>query len=460
MSDWIRSSFNVGLYEKLNTLAPHKSFFGVANHFRINDSGKTIDSIDPKYSYYVLIDGNDKWIKLINPRIIESTLNDCRHIVCDNQNLTSGVVLGYRRCLTENETDVMINSSSEGEEKQTNEKKEFTMTYGNYSYSSEHGSWVLRLDPRAVLPGGFGVGASVRLLGESPRYSDGIVSSINGSTVKINTDRKRTSRGFTVSGINVVQPAPSVRPAEPAPQPQQERQQRRDPVVCAAPVVSNERNFEPKTKKEGNKKVFNFNKNKLMDSMFKQVDVRLDLSTGRLALPYNESLVTLVPGGDGAEPSLASHPFEQLTLTVPGFAMRQPLDQINVGDVYVTGKGSLFFVTGREGTSLKTVSPNGEAHTVIPTSDMLFGGGYMIVKSLFNFASGSPDGALAGGLNGLLPLLLLSGDGDLGGDNIGMMLALSAMGGGAGLFGGGAAGSAAPGLGGLNPLMMMLMLRK
>lgn len=227
---------------------------------------------------------------------------------------------------------------------------------------------------------------------------------------------------------------------------------------------------------------------KFMNRLFRRVGGLVwDLSTGKLGLKDENGIYTLettaAAEGVAAEAQIVVNPFDAFGMDIPAFATSTKLEDVAVGDIIVGDSKILGFVVDKKPASLVLLDKTGMRKQFNPPKVAVLGAdnNVLVVKNLVSVAGGEQglaglqgnllplmmmggdvdfesilplmlfsqgNGAAAGGLNSVLPLLLMK-NGGLGGSGSKMesLLPLMMMGG----LGGGAQA------GGLNPMMLMLM---
>lgn len=233
------------------------------------------------------------------------------------------------------------------------------------------------------------------------------------------------------------------------------------------------------------------NTKKFMNRLFRRINGLVwDVVSGSVGLQTAEGIFTVTFAEDGT-PSLNVNPIDGLGLALPAFATQATFDEVNQGDIIVGDAGIIGWVVSKTEAAYKVLDHNGHHKTYSPPKVAIFGtSGVLVVRNLMsltggaagasNFASNllplmmlgggdeklekllplllmtsqqAPAAAGAPAANNfasLLPMLMLSGEGGLGGAGGGKMdklLPLMLMG---GLGGAGA--------GGMNPLVMMSLL--
>lgn len=177
------------------------------------------------------------------------------------------------------------------------------------------------------------------------------------------------------------------------------------------------------------------NTSKLTDMMFRKVDnVVYDLMSGAIAIKKDSGLVSY----NTKTEELETNPIDNLGFTIPAFAILTPIAQVSEGDLIVSAKGAVGFVTLAVDGKFEVVTTEGFATDYKPQTIKLFGQGasLQVVKSLFNFGD-NKDSAMN-------PLMLMALMGD--GKDMKSMLPFLLMGG-SGLSGGS-----------MNPLMLMALM--
>lgn len=159
----------------------------------------------------------------------------------------------------------------------------------------------------------------------------------------------------------------------------------------------------------------------MFDKMFKKVPAVVDLLTGQAAIKNSDQSLAVLCSEviDGKEVfSIEETPFENLTITLPGIALRRPLNQIEKGDIHVFGNNEMGFVTEVGENNLKVLHPDGKVSTVSPVKNRLVGqSGFMVVSNFTNMQKG--------GDNSHLMLMLAMSQGKEMDDQTRMMLMLS-----------------------------------
>ena len=173
---------------------------------------------------------------------------------------------------------------------------------------------------------------------------------------------------------------------------------------------------------------------KFLNRMFRKIDgIVIDLTTGKQGIQdtngiYSFEAVAAVPAsGSGANKVDATpatgvvtvNPFESFGITIPAFATQIPFEKIKPGDIVVGDKAVLGWVISKTDSSLKLLDKTGMTKNYTPPKVAVIGGagndGVLVVQNLIDTAGGETGfGALQGSL---LPLLMLGG-GDLDLENI------------------------------------------
>lgn len=229
-----------------------------------------------------------------------------------------------------------------------------------------------------------------------------------------------------------------------------------------------------------------------MNRMFRRISgVVIDALSGKVGVKTDDGVFTCEITGQGATLSheISVNILDGLSFNVPGFASQVEFDKVKAGDLVVNDKGIGGWVVGKTAKALKLADHTGSVKTYQPPKVTIMGGagpsGVLVVQTLFSL-TGSAEGAAgigqmlpmlmllgdgndskldsilplilmqgaqggaAGGLQSILPFLLMK-DGGLGGGNgkLDKLLPLLAMG---GLGGAGAAGGA------VNPMLLMALM--
>ena len=245
-------------------------------------------------------------------------------------------------------------------------------------------------------------------------------------------------------------------------------------------------------------------KDKFLNRLFCRVEGLVwDLTTGKLGYNKDDTILTFSLDETGTPEKPAQTPrvnvnlFANFGMAIPAFATNTALEDIKVGDVVVGAKRVMGWVTEVKGASLTYLDFDGHNKTWTPPKVAIVGdqSGTLIVKNLTTLLGGDAGRAGLesqllpllmlqdgdkGGLDDMLPILLMGQMNGTGGGNIGQMLMMKSLmggktggggdmmetmlmmqmlgGGGMGGMFGGAAGAGAAG--GMNPLMMMALMGK
>lgn len=184
------------------------------------------------------------------------------------------------------------------------------------------------------------------------------------------------------------------------------------------------------------KKETKMNTNAMRDSFFREVkNVVIDIQSGKMGVTSKDGIATF------ANNQVSVNPIVDFGVKIPAFAMRVEVDKLTEGDIIINGDESTFFKARTE-AGYEVVTLGGEVRQVGSVSNMFFGKNTVLaVKNMFGE-----------GTNPMMMALLMGdeGFGGKGGDNKNLMLAMAMSGG----FGG------ASDMGGMNPMMMMLLMNK
>jgi len=190
---------------------------------------------------------------------------------------------------------------------------------------------------------------------------------------------------------------------------------------------------------------------KLMGHVFAQIDgVVWDIMSNQTGIKRDDGIYTL-----SKDDQVELNPFDSFAMELPAFSQLVPIDQVNKGDVLVSGGKPTGWVleatSTKEKTSIQALSFQGHQTRFRPKKVSMMGidNGITVVRSPFNF--GGKEGTGAEGMASMLPMLMLMGDKGGSGGIDGKTLALMSMMGGMGGSGGG-------GMAGMNPMMLMMLL--
>ena len=178
----------------------------------------------------------------------------------------------------------------------------------------------------------------------------------------------------------------------------------------------------------------------LKDSFFREVkNVVIDIQSGKLGVTSKDGIATF------ANNQVSVNPIVDFGIKIPAFAMRVEVTNLAEGDIIISGDESTFFKSKTE-SGYEVVTLSGEVRQVGSVSNMFFGKNTVLaVKNMFGE-----------GTNPMMMAMLMGdgfGSGDKG-DNKNMMLMMMAMSGGMG-------GSADnTGMGGMNPMMLAMLMSK
>jgi hypothetical protein len=178
----------------------------------------------------------------------------------------------------------------------------------------------------------------------------------------------------------------------------------------------------------------------LKDSFFREVkNVVIDIQSGKLGVTSKDGIATF------ADNQVSVNPIVDFGIKIPAFAMRVEVTNLAEGDIIISGDESTFFKSKTE-NGYEVVTLSGEVRQVGSVSNMFFGKNTVLaVKNMFGE-----------GTNPMMMAMLMGdgfGSGDKG-DNKNMMLMMMAMSGGMG----GAADNT--GMGGMNPMMLAMLMSK
>lgn len=138
-------------------------------------------------------------------------------------------------------------------------------------------------------------------------------------------------------------------------------------------------------------------------------------------------------------PTLVDNPFTDLSATIPAFAIRTPIADVKKEDIILLAGQPVWVVEYKDGV-LKVLRTDGSLSSLVIAENALFKD-KAVMRVTNPFA-----GAAGDGLSSLLPLMLMSGEGESLPENLGLMLALGGLGGKGGIAS--------------NPLMLMALMGK
>lgn len=153
--------------------------------------------------------------------------------------------------------------------------------------------------------------------------------------------------------------------------------------------------------------------------------VRVSVTDGSICVETSEGFISITSGNE-----LVSYP-EELTLDIPVFVVSKPKDQLVVGDVIKLSK-SYAKVTKIEGDKISAISYTGAGKTVHTTKDFLFN--QTMVRVVMSLAGGVTGGQVnpmllmalsEGDKSDMLPFLMMSQPGGVGGMNPMLLMAMS-----------------------------------
>ena len=192
------------------------------------------------------------------------------------------------------------------------------------------------------------------------------------------------------------------------------------------------------------------NTSKFMNRLFRRIHgVVWDVLSGSTGLQTENGIYSVTFAEDGT-PTLSANPIDSMGLSLPAFATQTAHADVNVGDIIVGDQGIIGWVTGKTDAAFKVLDHNGMSKTYNPPRVAIMGtAGVLVVRNLMTLTGGA---AGAGNFAAnLLPLLALGG----GDDKLEKLLPLLLM---TSAAPAGAAG-AAPAAGGMNALLPLLLLK-
>jgi hypothetical protein len=197
------------------------------------------------------------------------------------------------------------------------------------------------------------------------------------------------------------------------------------------------------------------NTNKFVSRMFRRINGLVwDITTGTVGLKTEQGIYSLksTPSASDAavlEHSISVNPFDDFGMAIPAFATQTAHADVEIGEIIVGDSGIIGWVVDKTAAAFKVLDHNGFQKTYAPPSVQILGSqGVLVVRNLFSLTGGA-SGA-AGLASNLMPLLMLGG----GDEKIEKILPLLLM---TGQMGGATAGAAPAG--GMNPLMLMMLMK-
>ncbi len=189
-----------------------------------------------------------------------------------------------------------------------------------------------------------------------------------------------------------------------------------------------------------------FNSQNFINKMFRKVDgVSWDLTTGNIGVKTDEGLMSLkltyeeLAEGSKDAPKLLRasttvNQFEQMGMPIPAFAQDTPKDKIGVGDLIYKGGQAFGWITEKvDDHSFMIITPTGTRTEWSPADvTMGFTSGIMVLKNLTSMIGGAGmsnmsnmlmpmmmmgqfDGQNEGGLDKMIPFMLMQNSGMMGG---------------------------------------------
>jgi hypothetical protein len=175
--------------------------------------------------------------------------------------------------------------------------------------------------------------------------------------------------------------------------------------------------------------------NKFVNRLFRKVEgVVWDLTTNQIGLQNQSGIFTLTTTVTPADPDnnvpestvygVSVNPIESFGFKIPAFAQNTPLADINVGDLIIGDNKALGWVVKVNPNSLVLLDQNGFTKQYNPPKLAVVGvEGALVVKSLTGLFG---NAGASGFSNALLPLMLM-GEGGLGGGGLDDMLPILLM---------------------------------
>lgn len=179
--------------------------------------------------------------------------------------------------------------------------------------------------------------------------------------------------------------------------------------------------------------------NKFLDRMFRKADgVVWDLMSGKVGVQTSEGIVTI--DGEGDDARISINLLDDFGMALPAFAQSTPVDAIKVGDIIYRGKRDTisFVIEKKDNGKFRVMNTDGTSATWTAPKVSILGldSGVMVLRSLMTMLPNGDKGLgqmqgmllplmMMGGedldLEKMLPLMLMSQTGGLGGDSGNMM---------------------------------------
>lgn len=254
-------------------------------------------------------------------------------------------------------------------------------------------------------------------------------------------------------------------------------------------VTDTHNNTKEKTSMFNNTGMASMNTNKMMDKLFRKADdVVWDLMSGKIGVMKDDSIITAEQDDDLGWIT-SENMFADFGTSIPAFATAMPLTAVSEGDMVMDSKGVAGWITQKGKSTFKLLKANGQNTKWTPPKTMVNGNTQtvMVVKTIFGDNLSSMQGSLLPimmmmeeegtgdeALSSLIPLMMMQGgmmqtEGGNnsmmqtmlmmkamkgGGNGVSKLIPMMMMQGGGNMFGGGDS------QGGMNPMMMAMMMSK
>lgn len=176
------------------------------------------------------------------------------------------------------------------------------------------------------------------------------------------------------------------------------------------------------------------NLSKMTQHLFAPIsNVVWDIMSNKTGIKTDSGIFTL-----GEDLTIELNPFDSFSAELPAFAQLTPIEQVNVGDVIVSGGKPTGWIVGKKEASLVALTTQGHETIFRPKKVSMMGisNGISVVRSPFDPNASNTAG---GGMNPMM-MMAMMGDGKI--DQKTMMM-MAMMGGGNGQ---------------MNPMMMLALM--
>lgn len=203
-------------------------------------------------------------------------------------------------------------------------------------------------------------------------------------------------------------------------------------------TIGKDHTYKPNTIKE-NTMIGN-----MKNSLFREIkNVAIDVQSGKFGIKTADGIAVYTDKG------ISVNPITEMGFNVPAFAIRVEVSTLKTGDILVVGDEVVFFkASSKEDGGYEVISPIGETRKVTQVTNMFFGKNTVLaIPNMFGGASAEGFG----GMNPMMMAMMLGDNKGLtvgsGGFDMKTFMLLSMMG-----------NKDNKDMGGMNPMMMALML--